>query len=56
LPTPAFALKLALGEVAELITLGQRVIPAKAQALGYQFQFPEIGAALRAIVEETKSS
>jgi uncharacterized protein (TIGR01777 family) len=56
LPTPAFALKLALGEVAELITLGQRVIPAQARALGYQFQFPEISSALRAIVEETKSS
>jgi uncharacterized protein (TIGR01777 family) len=52
LPTPAFALKLALGEVADVILTGQRVIPVKAQALGYRFQYHEIGAALRAIVEE----
>jgi uncharacterized protein (TIGR01777 family) len=51
LPTPAFALKLLLGEVAEVITTGQRVLPAKAQALGYRFQFPEIGAGLRAILQ-----
>jgi uncharacterized protein len=52
LPTPGFALKLLLGEVAAVLTTGQRVSPAKAQALGYRFQFPEIGAALPAVVEE----
>jgi uncharacterized protein (TIGR01777 family) len=47
LPVPPFALKLLLGQVAEILTTGQRVIPAKALALGYQFKFPEIDPALR---------
>jgi uncharacterized protein (TIGR01777 family) len=45
-PAPALALRLLLGEVADVITTGQRVHPARALALGYQFQVPEIGPAL----------
>lgn len=48
LPVPGFALKLALGEMADMITTGQRVIPRKALDLGYRFSFPEIDPALRA--------
>jgi uncharacterized protein (TIGR01777 family) len=48
MPAPGFALKLALGEMAELTLLGgQRVLPERLQKLGYQFQFSELGAALR---------
>lgn len=47
LPTPAFALRLALGEVAELITKGQRVLPQRALELGYKFQFADIDTALQ---------
>lgn len=46
LPTPAFALRLLLGEVAEVVASGQRVLPRRAQALGYSFRFPTIDAAL----------
>jgi uncharacterized protein (TIGR01777 family) len=46
LPTPAFALRLMLGEVAGVVTSGQRVLPRRAQALGYQFKFPTIDGAL----------
>jgi hypothetical protein len=46
LPVPPFVLKLRFGGVAEILTTGQRVIPAKALALGYQFKFPEIDGAL----------
>ena len=46
LPIPGFALKLRMGEVAEVLTAGQRVLPAKALALGYKFKFPDIAAAL----------
>jgi hypothetical protein len=49
LPTPAVALRLMLGEVAGLVTAGQRVLPRKAEALGYQFQYPDIDSALRQI-------
>jgi uncharacterized protein (TIGR01777 family) len=48
LPVPGLALKLALGEMAELSLLGgQRVIPKRLQALGYQFRFPDTEPALR---------
>ncbi len=50
LPTPAVALRLALGEVAGLVTNGQRVLPRRAKTLGYQFRYPDIDSALRQIV------
>jgi uncharacterized protein len=47
---PAFALRLALGEMADgLILGGQRVVPAKAQALGFGFTHPTLEPALRSI-------
>ena len=46
LPMPPFMLRLLLGQVAEILTTGQRVIPAKALSLGYQFKFPNIEGAL----------
>ncbi len=50
LPVPAFALRLRFGEVADVVTTGQRVLPKRAQALGYSFKFPAIDAALTDIV------
>jgi uncharacterized protein len=53
LPVPAFALKAMLGEMAvPLLLEGQRVIPAKAQAHGYHFRYPEIDIAMRGIFGE----
>jgi uncharacterized protein len=50
LPAPAFALRLALGEMADALLLGgQRVLPAKAEAAGYRFRFRVIEHALREI-------
>ena len=50
MPTPAFALRLALGEMAEALLLsGQRVLPAQAQSLGFTFRHPQLEPALRAI-------
>lgn len=46
---PDAILKLALGEVAGVITTGQRVVPARALALGYSFKYPELAGALRQI-------
>jgi hypothetical protein len=49
-PAPAFVLRLMLGEMADSLILGgQRVVPEKARALGYQFLYPTLDAALRAI-------
>jgi uncharacterized protein (TIGR01777 family) len=49
-PAPAFALRLALGEMADALILGgQRVLPARATALGYRFEHPTLESALREI-------
>jgi len=50
MPVPGFALRIMVGELADGLTTGQRVLPKKAQDLGYQFKFPELGQALREIV------
>ena len=51
MPTPGFALRIVLGEVANVVTAGQRVLPRKAEALGYKFQFPTIDAALADVLK-----
>ena len=50
LPVPGTAVKLLYGEMAEMVTTGQRAIPAKLGALGYAFQHPEIEAALKDVL------
>src|SRR5262249_7659871 len=50
MPAPAFALRLALGEVAGVVTRGQRVIPKKALSLGYQFKFSDVDPALQDVL------
>ncbi len=47
-PTPAFVLRAAMGEMATLALDGQRVAPARAEAAGYEFAYPELDAALQA--------
>jgi uncharacterized protein (TIGR01777 family) len=47
-PMPAFAARLAFGQMAdELLLSSSRVLPAKLQAAGYKFQFPDLEPALR---------
>lgn len=48
-PVPASALRLLLGEMAEMLLTGQRVLPAQAQKLGYAFKHPTLLEALRAL-------
>ena len=36
------------GEMAEIVTKGQRVVPRRAQERGYAFAHPDLDAALRA--------
>jgi uncharacterized protein (TIGR01777 family) len=50
LPTPAFALRILLGEMAEMLVTGQRVVPARAGAAGFHFRYTELPAALAAIL------
>jgi uncharacterized protein len=54
MPAPAFAMRLALGEMADALLLtGQRVVPAAAQAQGFHFEYPTLEPALRAIYGPT---
>jgi uncharacterized protein (TIGR01777 family) len=46
LPVPAFALKLALGEMSEMVLASQRVLPTVAKSAGFRFQYPELRPAL----------
>ena len=47
LPVPGFALKLALGEVADVLLTGQHVVPRRAIEEGFRFRFPSLDQALR---------
>jgi NAD dependent epimerase/dehydratase family enzyme len=53
LPIPRLALRLALGEVADVLAKGQFVHPRRAQALGYAFRFPTAEEALRNILSRS---
>ncbi|MGR8933597.1 MAG: TIGR01777 family oxidoreductase [Gammaproteobacteria bacterium] len=46
LPVPAIALKLLLGEMADLLLGGQRALPVRLQQAGFTFQYPELQDAL----------
>jgi uncharacterized protein (TIGR01777 family) len=45
-PVPGLAAKLMVGEVAKYAISGVRMVPGRADELGYAFAFPEVGPAL----------
>jgi uncharacterized protein (TIGR01777 family) len=49
-PVPGFALRLMYGEMAEIVTTGQRVVPAALRQLGFEFRHPDLEAALRDVL------
>ncbi|TMV49687.1 TIGR01777 family protein [Paenibacillus mesophilus] len=49
LPVPTFALRLALGEMANMLLTGQQVLPKKAMEHGFEFRYPTVDEALKAI-------
>ena len=54
LPVPAFALRMALGEMAEATVLeSERVLPARLSALGFNFEYPELEAGLRGVLRSS---
>ncbi|MGD8625295.1 MAG: TIGR01777 family oxidoreductase [Anaerolineae bacterium] len=47
LPLPGFAMRLAFGEVSDVLLEGQRLSPRRIQELGFAFRFPDAESALR---------
>ncbi len=45
-PAPTFALRVVLGEMADVLLFSQRVIPAKAEAQGFRFRYRALEPAL----------
>jgi uncharacterized protein len=46
-PVPAFALRLLYGDMAEIVTEGQRAVPERPLELGFRFQHADLEPALR---------
>ena len=46
-PVPRLALRLRYGDMERIVTTGQRLVPARAQALGFAFGHPRLEPALR---------
>ncbi|CAN6543952.1 unnamed protein product [Malus baccata var. baccata] len=52
LPVPDFALKAVLGEGASVVVDGQRVLPVRAEELGFSFKYSYVRDALRSIISQ----
>ena len=50
LPTPAFAMRLAMGEMADTVLHGNRVIPQRMTEAGFKFKFEDLEATFRDLI------
>ncbi len=50
-PIPAAAIRLLYGEMAQIVVEGVRMVPGRADELGYAFRHPELDEALRSTLE-----
>jgi len=46
-PVPGIAIKAMYGEMSQIVLKGVRMVPGRAAELGYEFQHPDLGEALR---------
>ena len=49
---PAFVMKLALGEMSDLVLKGSRIDATKIQETGFEFQYPTLEKALEELIEK----
>ena len=49
-PAPGWLLRLALGEMSDMLLVGQKAVPARLLQMGYAFRFADAGAALADIL------
>jgi hypothetical protein len=52
LAVPNLALRLRFGELSQVLTVSQRVLPSTALGTGYAFKYPELAPALQALLAE----
>jgi uncharacterized protein len=52
-PVPALALRALYGEMADIVVQGRRMVPERAQALGFPYAHPELDEALRSALAQT---
>jgi uncharacterized protein len=52
MPVPAFAIRALYGQMAEIVTGGQRMIPERTLELGYAFTHPDLDEALRSALSQ----
>ena len=50
-PVPGFAVRILYGQMAEIVTEGQRAVPANALANGFQFQHTDVDEALKSALQ-----
>ncbi|MDJ0702343.1 MAG: TIGR01777 family oxidoreductase [Leptolyngbyaceae cyanobacterium MO_188.B28] len=50
LPVPDFVIETLLGDGAQVVLKGQKVLPKRTQSIGFQYQYPEVSQALKEIV------
>lgn len=55
-PVPALAVKALYGEMADIVTTGQRAVPARLTELGYSFRHPQLEDALRDATASAEST
>ncbi|OGI20425.1 MAG: TIGR01777 family protein [Candidatus Melainabacteria bacterium RIFCSPHIGHO2_02_FULL_34_12] len=53
MPVPAFALRFLMGEMADIVLTGQKVLPERVQAAGYEFKYEKLRDALKSILKES---
>ena len=52
MPAPAFMMRLVLGELAEVVLTGQKILPQRLLDAGFQFLYPTIDQALKNLLAE----
>ena len=52
IPAPATALRLAMGEMADVVLNSNKIFPARMEMAGFDFQFPEFQAAIQDLVKK----
>jgi uncharacterized protein (TIGR01777 family) len=52
LPVPSFVVRSLLGDRADMLLCGQKVVPRRVQELGFQFKHAEVNEAIRSALYE----